>query len=504
MRRAIFAFLALILVLPVVFLSVGEAQVVTSMTTTLTPNPVYDGEQVRAAVSILPLGHVYPIRCVVTKPDGTSWSLGLQNASDVDGKVSFDYTPELVGTYQFHFYYYGETGYPPCEATSVLTVQQSPLTPIVLVEPASISVAVGQSVTFTASASGGTPPYSYQWFEWSEPMSGQTSSTLTISKTSEGAFNYYCRVNDSAPRTTYSDYVQLTVTAAPANVGPVASFVCSPSPQEANKVVSFDASASSDSDGSISDYSWSFGDGSSGSGKTTTHIYTSSGTFTVSLTTTDNGGLTASKSLSITVTPAAGVAGLSLEFVAVGVVVAAVVVVAVLLFLKWRKRRPKKLPTPAPTQLRITAEPSNIVADGTTKSVITLQLLDKDGKPISAIADTQVKISASNGKLENPTITVPKGKAAEQTVIVSSREPGQVPVSAEADGLKGVTITLNFLERKRYCLHCGALMPSRARACENCGKAPPAGVDTKVCHNCGYVIPNVAKFCSECGSGQKE
>jgi ribosomal protein L40E len=99
---------------------------------------------------------------------------------------------------------------------------------------------------------------------------------------------------------------------------------------------------------------------------------------------------------------------------------------------------------------------------------------------------------------------VPKGKDAEQTVIVSSRETGEVPVTAEADGMKGVTITLNFLEKKRYCMHCGAIMPNKAKACQNCGKSPPAGVDTKVCHNCKSVIPVVAKFCSECGTGQKE
>jgi ribosomal protein L40E len=115
-----------------------------------------------------------------------------------------------------------------------------------------------------------------------------------------------------------------------------------------------------------------------------------------------------------------------------------------------------------------------------------------------------VKISAEKGKLERPSLTVPKGKGTERTFIMSSKETGEVPVTAEAEGLKGVTITLNFLEKKRYCMHCGAIMPPKAKACENCGKAPPAGVDTKVCHNCKSVIPVVAKFCSECGTGQKE
>jgi RNA polymerase subunit RPABC4/transcription elongation factor Spt4 len=51
-------------------------------------------------------------------------------------------------------------------------------------------------------------------------------------------------------------------------------------------------------------------------------------------------------------------------------------------------------------------------------------------------------------------------------------------------------------------MHCGAIMPPGAQACLNCGKTPPAGVDTKVCQNCKCVVPALAKFCSECGAGQ--
>ena len=56
---------------------------------------------------------------------------------------------------------------------------------------------------------------------------------------------------------------------------------------------------------------------------------------------------------------------------------------------------------------------------------------------------------------------------------------------------------------KRYCMHCGALMPVGSVVCPNCGKAPPSGVDVKTCEVCGAVIPKTAKFCSKCGSAQK-
>jgi RNA polymerase subunit RPABC4/transcription elongation factor Spt4 len=179
-----------------------------------------------------------------------------------------------------------------------------------------------------------------------------------------------------------------------------------------------------------------------------------------------------------------------------GVVAAIVVLVIAYKLLK----RPKKAPKPA--QLRVTAEPLDLVADGQTKSVITLQLLDKNGKPITALEDTQIQVTATKGRVENPTVIVPKGKFVEQTAIVSSLETGVVPVTAEAKGLHGVTITLNFLDKKRHCMHCGTMMSFKDRACSNCGKMPPAGADVKACQNCQAVIPVVAKFCSECGSGQ--
>jgi ribosomal protein L40E len=161
---------------------------------------------------------------------------------------------------------------------------------------------------------------------------------------------------------------------------------------------------------------------------------------------------------------------------------------------------PKELPKPV--QLGIRAEPAEILADGKSTSTITIQLLDKAGNPISAATDTQVEVSSKKGTLHTSVITIPKGKETEKTVLVSSVEIGPVTVSADANGLKSITMTLNFLEKKRYCMHCGAIMHFTAKLCQKCGKAPPAGVDTKVCRNCSSVVPIVAKFCSECGAGQ--
>jgi RNA polymerase subunit RPABC4/transcription elongation factor Spt4 len=340
-----------------------------------------------------------------------------------------------------------------------------------------------------------------------EPPSDEKTWALT---SGDGPKTVYFQVKDNAGLT--------SLFSANINLGPGLAVSVSPNSKSVGtgQSVTFTASAS----GGTAPYSYQWYEGSIAvSGGTSDHLAvtkSSAGSYSYYCEVTDSDENTASSntaSLSVTSSgsttgPTTGPTDRGADsgestslYLYAGVVVAIAAISAILALALVRRR--KKPSEPEPAQLRITAEPSTLVADGNTKSTITVQLLDKKGNPISAISDTQVQISASNGKLEKPTVVVPAGKDAEQTVIVSSREPGEVPVSAEAKGLKGVTITLNFLEKKRYCMHCGALMPSKARACKNCGKAPPAGVDTKVCHNCKSVIPVVAKFCSECGSSQK-
>ena len=106
--------------------------------------------------------------------------------------------------------------------------------------------------------------------------------------------------------------------------------------------------------------------------------------------------------------------------------------------------------------------------------------------------------------METTVLTIPKGKEMEKTYLTSSVEIGPVTVTAEAKGLKSLGLTLNFTEKRRYCMHDGARMPLTAKICPGCGMAPPTSVDTRRCGNCGSVIPAVAFFCSECGAFQKK
>jgi pimeloyl-ACP methyl ester carboxylesterase len=84
------------------------------------------------------------------------------------------------------------------------------------------SVTTGQTTTLTATASGGTAPYTYQWYEGTTLLSGQTSAQLTVTKTTSGTYTYYATIMDSERKTantnTLTIQVNLPSTSAPTPV----------------------------------------------------------------------------------------------------------------------------------------------------------------------------------------------------------------------------------------------------------------------------------------------
>jgi len=95
-----------------------------------------------------------------------------------------------------------DSGSPPKVTATpfAATVFVNPALSAGAITPLAPSVVIGQSVTLAANPSGGTSPYSYQWYTSSDcstaPISGATSSTYSASPTS--ATTYYYRVTDSA------------------------------------------------------------------------------------------------------------------------------------------------------------------------------------------------------------------------------------------------------------------------------------------------------------------
>ena len=136
----------------------------------------------------------------------------------------------------------------------------------------------GQTVSFSASASGGSSPYMYSWdFGDGTSGSGQTASHVY---TVQGVYSVFLAVADSA-NNRGTDARSLTVTGSLSS-----SFNYNPSSPLTGESVAFTASVS----GGTTPYSyqWNFGDAATATGASSTHKYSMAGTFTVSLAVTDN------------------------------------------------------------------------------------------------------------------------------------------------------------------------------------------------------------------------
>jgi hypothetical protein len=87
----------------------------------------------------------------------------------------------------------------------------SPVAPVSASAFCSVSVMAGQSWYFFAHSSGGVGQCTYQWYEGTTLLAGQTSMLLPTTKAAVGTYTYYCKVTDSLCSTTNSNTITLTV-----------------------------------------------------------------------------------------------------------------------------------------------------------------------------------------------------------------------------------------------------------------------------------------------------
>ena len=175
--------------------------------------------------------------------------------------------------------------------------------PTVTVSPASWIMDVGQSKTFTASASGGSGSYaSYQWYVGGTAQSGATSSTFSYVPGSVGSYSITVTVTDSLGTTSAQS------SAASVSVAAVPSVTVSPASWTLNvgQVKVFTATASGGS-GSIH-YQW-YLDGSAVGTDSASYSYTAAGSsHSVTCRVTDSASVpvvsSASNAVSVTVNPA--------------------------------------------------------------------------------------------------------------------------------------------------------------------------------------------------------
>ncbi len=230
-----------------------------------------------------------------TAPYTFGWSLG--DGSVTSGSI-VTHTYSSAGTFNVVLTT-EDAGSPQQTATFQQSITVSsppppPLTASFTYSPASLQV--GQQVTFSGTASGGTAPYSFAWSFGDGGLS--TVNPTSHSYSTPGSFTVTLTATDSDGVNASSS--QIIVVASTFTVG----FAYSPAGPEADQPVTFTATQSGGV-GNVS-FSWDFGDNSSSTEDPVTHIYTTSGSFLVSVTATDADGVSTTSTQTVSVVASLG------------------------------------------------------------------------------------------------------------------------------------------------------------------------------------------------------
>ncbi len=156
--------------------------------------------------------------------------------------------------------------------------QSLPLTSDFTFSPSSPTV--GETITFTATTSGGRAPYFYSW-NFGDGSGPGPGNPVTHTYSVAGSFNVTETVNDSSGNTATVRHTVLVSTPV-LNV----TITVTPNPPIAGQTATLSANVTGGTPPYT--YSWSFGDGSSGTGNPVTHSYPVKGSFTTSVTVTDS------------------------------------------------------------------------------------------------------------------------------------------------------------------------------------------------------------------------
>ena len=184
--------------------------------------------------------------------------------------------------------------------SSIKPIMSSPVSVTISSDPtvtASVSrstVDVGDSVSFTSTASGGTGTYSYQWYESGTAISGATSSGYNATYSTSGTFSYYVVVTDQASYSVSSSTITVTV-----NSDPTLTASSNVSVADVSYPIEFSATPSGGT-GPYS-YSWTIGGTQVSTSQDFSYSFSSAGTYSVDVTVTDSVGSTYSASVSVTI-----------------------------------------------------------------------------------------------------------------------------------------------------------------------------------------------------------
>jgi hypothetical protein len=133
----------------------------------------------------------------------------ILNGTQVGNSASYAFTPSSANVYALYLNVTDQNNYRAKSNVATITVHTPPA---VSISPSgNVTVNVGQSKTFNSTVSGGTTPYSYQWYLNGTTQNGATSSTWTYTPSNMGTYRIYLIVNDSVGQTVKSSTSTLTV-----------------------------------------------------------------------------------------------------------------------------------------------------------------------------------------------------------------------------------------------------------------------------------------------------
>jgi hypothetical protein len=132
----------------------------------------------------------------------------LNGASVGTNSSSWIFIPSSTGTYQVYLNVTDNTAKEAKSNVAPVTVN-SALS--VSIQPASSVITIGGSVFFTSSVSGGTTPYSYQWYVDDVVVLGANSANWTFTPSSTGFYQVSLKVTDAASAAKLSNDGNVTV-----------------------------------------------------------------------------------------------------------------------------------------------------------------------------------------------------------------------------------------------------------------------------------------------------
>ncbi len=216
------------------------------------------------------------------------WS-GLPTGCSTANSDPLSCTPSAAGTFPVVVTVIDSDGFPVASSSLSFTVLAGPSVTTPTVTPAGVDV--GQTATFSATASGGSGGFTYAWSGLPTGCTGSNAATVPCTPTGAGTFHVGLNVTDSSGGTAASGLLTFVVTATPAVSTPTAT----PASVDVGQTTSIAATVT----GGLAPlvYTWTgLPTGCSGASATVSCTPTAAGTSSVTLKVADANGATATSS----------------------------------------------------------------------------------------------------------------------------------------------------------------------------------------------------------------